>query len=81
MKRKYLEKQPLEPLFIVPGNHDVDIGGDARAEVISHRGYFSKWFYSIAEIGAQTGIYAGGSRGVAHCQLDAEKCLPQKTPG
>lgn len=28
-------KTPLEYLFIVPGNHDVDIGGNARAEVIS----------------------------------------------
>lgn len=28
-------KTPLEHLFIVPGNHDVDIGGDVRAEVIS----------------------------------------------
>ena len=28
-------KTPLDHLFIVPGNHDIEIGGDKRAELIS----------------------------------------------
>lgn len=40
---------PLDHLFIVPGNHDVDIGGDARTELIKRLTDWSADYYRSSD--------------------------------